>query len=195
MANSQEIDTLLKYVRTPPNLGEYERIAREDGAAVICSDVTSPCRLILKDEFRLIVVHDQIARLHCAALFEPTNDESGTSLGVSIVDSLVDLDQAYDSLVSMLVGRLGDPKGTGEWTTSVYLGCDDDYNDVRQSHPFRFAFWRFPNSILLLLMNDDGDGHIGEIATVDLRILPSHASKDLPAAGKELLGWPVEDHF
>ena len=50
----------------------------------------------------------------------------------------------------------------------------------------------FDESVLVLLLDNDGDAHIGEFGTVDLRIGSIDAQAGLPASVQETFGWPVE---
>ena len=140
-----------------------------------------------------MLVDGKLARLHAAALFE-SDDEEGDeeALGIEVVTSLQALDDIYRRLLARLTDALGVPSRAGSWSANVYLGFDDAGQNRRESHEFRYVAWELGRALLVLLMNDEGDAHIGEQATVDLRIAPREAGGDLPGSVQELFAWPVE---
>lgn len=67
-----------------------------------------------------------------------------------------------------------------------------DDGDADLQFDFRYAAWVFEESLLVLLLNDEGDAHVGEIATVDLRIAPAKTATDLARSVSEPFTWPIE---
>ncbi len=186
------IELLLSFADSPPGIDEYESIARKNRLRVVTDDIGPDYRLFKGDQFGLMLVDGQLARLHAAGLFGDEGDVGDEALGVVVVTSVERLSEIYQRLLQQLSWILGPPAKTGVWAAEIFLGFDDDERERMEQREFGYAAWDMGRSLLVLLMNDEGDAHIGEMATVDLRIAPRDALERLPDSVNELLGWPVE---
>ena len=192
------LDLFLSFCRTSPEIAAYEDLARENGLRVATDDVAPEYGLIKGERFGLMLVDQTLARLHVAGFFgeedqiEDSEGEESEALGVIVVSSGAELTQLYERLLGQLEQRLGPPTSTESWSGELDLGCNDNGEERLEDHEFAFAAWSFEDSVLVLLMNDEGDGQIGEMATVDLRIAPRQCRETLPDSVKEPFAWPIE---
>lgn len=179
------LDHLLAFARLPPEIAPYEAVARARGLRVVEGDVAPEYRLIGTHGFGLMLVDRHLARLHCVGLFDPEDpsDEPDASLGVAVATTFDELAQVFMRLRSTLVAQLGPPSKEGTWRARCL--ADEEDRD------FRFASWRFDESILVLLLDNQGDAHIGEWAALDFRIAARSAEDGLPASVRDVFGWPI----
>jgi hypothetical protein len=191
------LDLLLSFARVSPAIAPYEEIAKSKGLRIIEESFAPEYRLFKCSGFGLMLIdevgkksaYSGIARLHCIGLFEEVNseDEVNEELGVASVSSMEDLRQAYDRLYQKLRAKLGMPTQEDIWIAELMMGMQDETEEE-----FAYAAWQLSNSLLVLLLNDEGDMHIGEDATVDIRIAPLARQEGLPNSVSDPWGWPVE---
>jgi hypothetical protein len=185
----QNIELLLEFACLSPAIAPYEELALQRGLRVVEDEIAPEYRLIKGEQFGLMLVDRSLARLHVAGLFIEEEDSSGAdALGITVVSSGDQLAMVYEHVLELLSQRLGSPAVTKPWPGKLPLGS----NDTLLDHEFSCCAWRFEEPLLILLMNDEGDTHIGEEATVDLRIAPRRCEDALPDSVKDLFGWPVE---
>jgi hypothetical protein len=186
------LDLLLSFAQVSPAIAPYEEIARSKALRIIEEIHTPQCRLFKCKGFGLMLINEDgddirygsIARLHCVGLFEKEDidDEIKEDLGITTVSSMEDLRQAYHRLYQMLNNKLGTPTQEGKWISEWLIGLEE----------FAYAGWQLSNTLLVLLLNDEGDMQIGEDATVDIRIAPLARREGLPNNVNDPWGWPVE---
>lgn len=192
------LDLLLSFAEVLPAIAPYEEIAKSKGLRIVEESHAPEYRLFKCKGFGLMLIDENddkkhcysgIARLHCVGLFWEVNieDEVNEDLGVASVSSMKDLRQAYDRLYQQLAKRLGMPTQEETWISELMMGLEDETEEE-----FAYAAWQLSNSLLVLLLNDEGDMHIGEDATVDIRIAPLDRQEGLPNSISDPWGWPVE---
>lgn len=182
---SEHLEWLLAFARQPPRTATYEVTATSLGLRIVRNDYDPEYRMFRARGFGLMLIDGFLARLHGAGLFDPSEkSEQDSDLGVAVVTSHADLLAAFRELHTALCGHLGAPTKEGTWRQVSLLD--------EAEHEFGYACWAFDESVLVLLLDNDGDAHIGEFGTVDLRIAPIDALAELPASVQETFGWPIE---
>jgi len=180
------LDLLISFASMSPAIGRYEEHARSKGLRIVMDDIAPEYRLFKAHGFGLMLVDGHLARLHGVGLFDEPEEDTDPSLGVAVASSMEQLRELYLRLRHQLAERLGAPNKDGSWRARSVL---QEGTEVECA----YASWRFEESILVLLFNDEGDAHIGEFATVDIRIAPLSYETGLPERVAEPFGWPVED--
>jgi hypothetical protein len=182
----ENLDLLLSFAQLSPSVPLYEAHARLKGLDVESIEVAPECRVLRAEGFGLMLVDGHLARLHGVGLFdEPDLDGTGIPLGVAVATSLDELVAFYARLREQLCARLGAPALEGSWDGEIGF-------DPIVTVELAYSAWRFESSILVLLFDDEGDGQIGEWATVDVRIAPRSYEEGLPATIREVFGLPVK---
>ena len=175
------LDRVLAFARVAPSLAAYTSLARAADMSV--QDAPGAVHLV-GDGVAVTLVDGSLARVLCASLGE---DDSGADaavkLGVLVTDDCEALAAAYAHLANELEARLGAPATAGQWRSTCLLHDEE--------HDYRYAAWRFAESILVLLLDEEGDAHIGELATLDLRIAPRAAEPGLPDSVRMPIAWPA----
>ena len=182
------LDLLLEFAPLNPAISTYEAKALELGLSVERDSFAPEYRLLKGDGFRLMLIDGHLARVHGAGLFdEPESGSLASSLGVAVVSRFDELSALFGRLGDSLASRLGTPSQQSSWR-----GPSAEELEAEAEVDYGFASWSLSSSTLVLLLNDEGDAHIGEWATVDIRILPPTSERRLLEAAKEVLGWPID---
>jgi hypothetical protein len=190
------LDLLLSFAHVSPAIAPYEEIARSKGLRIIKESHHNgrlfKCKgfgLMLGDENDDDERYSGLARLHCVSLFEENDIDNKVNedLGISTVASIKDLRQAYHRLYQKLSDKLGTPTQEDSWISECKMGLKECPKEE-----FAYAIWQLSNALLILLMNDEGDLHIGEFATVDIRIAPLDRREGLPNSVSDPWTWPIE---
>lgn len=178
------LDRLLAFARVAPSPAAYEPIARADGLEVVRDADLPECTLLFGDAFALMLVDGQLARVHCVSLVEDHDgSDAATRVGIVTTDDCDVLAGAFAHLLRELERRLGAPTKAGQWRSTCRLH--------EEEHEYRYAAWSFDESTLALLLDEEGDGHIGELAALDLRLAPRSAEAGLPDSVRGPFAWPV----
>lgn len=185
------LDLLLVFADQTPDIVAYEALARAEGLRIATDEFAPEYRLLVADGFRLMLVDGRLARLHVAS-YDPdfeddAESDAGADFGIQVVGSVKGLDAPFASLLERLTERVGAPSKTGSATCAVPFEPGG-----ATTHTFRYAAWERAGAALVLLMNDEGDAHINEMGTVDLRIAPMSCLDDLPASVAEPFSWPFD---
>lgn len=98
------------------------------------------------------------------------------SPGEGCITSFAEMREGFDQSLSFLRGSWGEPDWIGRYA-SPHLEAELAYSG-----------WRWPGGVALLLEHDEGDGHLGNDATLDLRFLAGRSSlPDFPLETDVLL--------
>ena len=167
------LDSVLLCARLPLTLQAYAAHATQHGHRVV-QQLTETFALMFCDGFAVMVDGEApLARIPVVGLFEDDDDESEPYPWVEATTDPARLVSVFGSLRAALILRLGAP-------TCEVPG------------PVSCCAWTLPGTVLALLWNDEGDAHIGERSTVDLRIAPRASLVDLPASVATVFAWPIE---
>lgn len=173
----QALDSVLGYARLPLSLEAYGAHASAHDHRVV-HEVQHRFALVFCDGFAVMLEEKApLARIPVVGLFDDDDDDEGSESypWVEATTECGRLDDVFDALRGGLMSRVGKPavetRGSGEGS---------------------FCAWSLAASALVLLWNDEGDAHIGERSTVDLRIAPHERLAELPHSVATVFGWPVE---
>ncbi len=142
--------------------------------------------LFVGDAFHLQMLGDGRARTLCASLAE---DDDGVAvaerLGITLTDDCVLLSDTFDALHDSLSARLGVPVREDSWRSTCLLHDEE--------HTYRAAAWRSGERALVLLLDEEGDAHVGELAALDLRLVSGALLGGFPESVRGPIAWPVLD--
>lgn len=173
------LDELASLVSGAAAEPEYLKRARLRGLAILSGGVLAGAVV------RYLVAtfsEGTMLRVHVASLWDPPLDDF--PFGILVTERRSELVETYDRLRDVLARRWGEPELTSEWeSTSIADEC---------GYTYRLARWDLGDTSLVLLHNDEGDAHIGEWETVDVRVVPKQSDGSLWPRTREPLGWPVE---
>lgn len=182
----ERLDLVLDFARVAPRLDACAAIARERGLRV--SEVEPGLGTIRGDRFVLMFDGDRLARVHVAGLFEDPEEDAATSasLGVAVTSDCDALEAAFERTKAAIGARLGAPSEEGQWEATCLLHDEP--------HTYRFAAWVLDATVLVLLLDEEGDAHVGELAALDLRIAPRSVAGSLPDPVRRPFAGPfIED--
>lgn len=147
-----------------------------------------PFWLMKKTGFAMMwVTPVSTVRVHSVSLLDHKADpKSANKLGIALVQTVDALQAGYEHLFEQLESRLGRPDCERAWWRTDLMDAE------RYEYEYACADWRLDNCMLTLLLNHEGDGHIGEMGTVDVRIRPRGTRPGRQRKGHDVLSWPVE---
>lgn len=173
------LDLLLAFACVVPDQAAYEDVAD-------VHDVDVSEGLFSRRGFGLML-RGSLARLHCMALIEgePESDEAAAALGVAQTDNCDELRVVHARLRAELERRLGPPLREDSWRSECLLH--------ESEHAYALTAWSLGETLLALLLDEEGDAHIGELGALDLRIAPIDHARTLPDSVRGPFGWPVHE--
>ena len=179
------LDDVIAFARCPLTRDAY--VAHAHAMKLRCvNEPLEPGYVLIRGRGYSVMMDANIpmARVHAVGLFDETDGLDSNGADVDVVTNVTALDAAFEALKMRLTERLGSPTDTGAWEQPMMHD--------RRVHRFGYSVWPLDASLLVLLENDEGDAHIGEWATVELRIIPRDRAGELPESAKSpVFGWPV----
>ena len=185
VAIEEHLSTVRSFLPLPLSAASYQAHARSLGLDVQAQAEGRLLRMATRGLVLTMLTSELLVRIHSAGLFSSSTKGQGVdeTLGVATLNTMGEMQAHYCQVRRALSGNLGEADGEGSETGECLLDAED--------HEFPFCYWEFPHCLLVLLLNDEGDAHVGELATLDLRICDPRAKDELPASVAELFAWPL----